>query len=184
MFDDIRWVFGQKFVHNDSLGRWSFRTNRAATRFMPKESFKMVRTDSWNTESSAAISLKLEWRFSVTISFTLAILTLVEDVDGRPERGKSSTTSRPLLNALYYSYAHVLHKVDSPYAFCNIFSDSAHEIPFAMQNLRQILCSIFLSIEKIAKHTWDEPTTSSTANELNNRSRSNSTSVQRIVVPT
>ena len=45
------------------------------------------------TESSAAISLKLKWRFSVTISFTLAMLTSVEDVDGRPERVKSCTHS-------------------------------------------------------------------------------------------
>ena len=142
-----------------------------------KQSFKMVRIDSWDTKSSVAISLKLKWRFSVTISFTLAILTSVEDVDGCPERGKSSTTSLPLFNALYYSYAHVLDKVDSPYAFCNIFSDSAHEIPFAMQNLRQILCSIFLSIGKIAKRTWDKLTTSSTVNKLNDSSRSNSTSV-------
>ena len=67
----------------------------------------MVRIDSWNTESSAAISLKLKWRFSVTISFTLAMLTSVEDIDGRPHRGKSSTTSPPLFNALYHSYARV-----------------------------------------------------------------------------
>ena len=59
----------------------------------------------------------------------------------------------------------------------NIFSDSAHGIPFVMQNLRQILCSIFLSIGKITKHTWDKLTTSSTVNKLNDRSRSNSTSV-------
>ena len=65
-------------------------------------------------KSSAAISLKLKWWFSVTISFTLAMLTSVEDVDGWPERGKSSTTSRSLLNALYDSYARVFHKVDSP----------------------------------------------------------------------
>ena len=121
-----------------------------------------MRIDSWDTESSAAISLKHNWRFSVTISFTLAKLTLVDDVDSRPERGKSPTSSRPLLNALYHSYARVLDKVDSPWAFCNIFSDSAHETPFAMQNLRQILSSIFLSIGKIAKHTWDKLTASST----------------------
>ena len=46
---------------------------------------------------------KFKWRFVVTISFTLALLTSVEDVDGRPERGISSTTCRPLLNALYHS---------------------------------------------------------------------------------
>ena len=104
-----------RLIQTDSLVRWSFGTNsRAATRFMPKQSFKMVRIDLWDTESSATISLKLKWRFSVTISFTLAMLTWVEDVDGRPERGKSSTTSRPLLNALYHSYARVFHKVDSP----------------------------------------------------------------------
>ena len=114
LFDDIRWVFGQKFFHNDSLVRWSFRTSRAATRFMPKQSFKMARIDSWDTESSAAISFKFKWRFSVTISFTLAMLTSIEDVYGRPERAKSSTTSWPLLNALYHSYARVFHKVDSP----------------------------------------------------------------------
>ena len=98
------WVFDQKFVHNDSLVRWSFGTSRATTGFMPKQSIKMVRIDSWDTESSAAISLKLKWRFSVTMSFTLAMLTSVEDVDGRPEWGKSSTTSRPLLNALYHMH--------------------------------------------------------------------------------
>ena len=78
----------------------SFGTSRAATRFMPKQSFKMIRIDSRDTESSAATSLKLQRRFSVTIPFTLAMLTSVKDVDGRPERGKSSTTSQPLLNAL------------------------------------------------------------------------------------
>ena len=92
----------------------SFRTSRAATRFMPKQSFKMVRIDSWNTESSAAISLKHKWRFSVTISFNLTMLTSVEDVDGWPDQGKSSTTSRPFLNALYHSYARVFDKVDAP----------------------------------------------------------------------
>ena len=86
--------------------RWYFGTSRAATCFMPKQSLKIVRIDSWDTESSAAISLKLKWRFSVTISFTLAMLTSVEDVDGRPKSGKSSTTSRPLLNALY-THMHV-----------------------------------------------------------------------------
>ena len=149
-FDDICWVFDQKFVHNDCFVRWPFGTSRAATCFMPKQSFKMVRNEQWDTESSAAISLKIKWRFLVTISFNLAIVTLVEDVDGWPERGKSSTTSGPLLNALYHSYARVFDKVDSPSTFCNIFNYSAHEIPFAMQNLRQILCSIFLSIGKIA----------------------------------
>ena len=44
---------------------------------MPKQSFKMELIDSWDTESSAAISLKLKWRFSVTISFTLTMLTSV-----------------------------------------------------------------------------------------------------------
>ena len=114
LFDDICWVFSQKYVHNDSLVRWSFGSSRAATRFMLKQSFKMVRTDSWDTESSTAISLQLKWRFSVTISFTLAMLISLEDHDGRPEQGKSSTTSRPLLNALYHSYARVFGKVDSP----------------------------------------------------------------------
>ena len=47
------------------------------------KSFEMVRVDSWDTESSAAISLKFEWRFWVIISLTSAILTSVEDVDGR-----------------------------------------------------------------------------------------------------
>ena len=97
LFDDIRWVFGQKFVHYYSLVRWSFGTSQAVTPFMPKESFKTVLIDSWDTESSAAISLKLIWRFSDTISFTLAMLTSIEDVDGRPGRVKSSNTSRPLL---------------------------------------------------------------------------------------
>ena len=150
---------------------------RAATPFIPKQSFKMVRIDSWDTESSAAISLNLKWGFLIPSFFTYAMLTSVEDVDGQPERGKSSTTSRSLLNALCHSYAGVFAKADSPLAFCNSFSDSAQEIPFAMQNLRQILCSIFLSIGKIAKHTWDKLTASSTVNKLNDRSRSNSRSV-------
>ena len=111
-FDDIRWVFGQKYFHNDSLVRWSFGTSRVATRFMPKQSFQMVRIDLCDTKSSAATPLKLKWRFSITISFTLAMFISVEDVDGRPERDKSSTTSRPLLNALYYSYPRVFDKVD------------------------------------------------------------------------
>ena len=59
LLDDIRWVFGQKFIHNDSLVRWSFGTSRAAMRFMPEKSFEMVRIDSWDTESSAANSLKV-----------------------------------------------------------------------------------------------------------------------------
>ena len=117
LFEDIRWVFDQKFVHNDGLVRWSFGTT-------------MVRIDSWDTEISTPISLKVKWRFSVTISFTLAMLSWVEDV-----------------------------------------------VPLVMQNLRQILCSIFFSLGKIAKHTWDKLTTSSTVNKLNGRSRSNSTSV-------
>ena len=69
----------------------SFETSQAARRFMPKQSFKII-----------------------NISFTLAMLTWIEDVDGRPERGKSSTTSQPLLNALYHSNALVSDKVDSP----------------------------------------------------------------------
>ena len=71
------------------------------------------------------------------------------------------------LSALYHLYAGVFDNVDSPKDFCNIFSDSAHVIPFAMQNLRQMLCSIFLSIGKIAKHTWEKLTTSITVNKLN-----------------
>ena len=42
------------------------------------------------------------------------MFTSVKDVDSRPERGQSSTTSRPLLNALYHSYACVFDKVDKP----------------------------------------------------------------------
>ena len=57
----------------------SFGTSRAATRFIPKQSFKIVEIDSWDTESSTAISIKFKWRFSVTISFTLAMLTSVFD---------------------------------------------------------------------------------------------------------
>ena len=60
------------------------------------------------------ISLKLKCRFLVTISFTLAMLSSVEDVNGRPERGKSCSTSRPLLNALYHSYACFFDKVNLP----------------------------------------------------------------------
>ena len=63
-------------------------------RFMPKQSFKIVRIDSWDIEISAAISLKLKWRFLLTISFTLAMLTSFEDVDRRPQPGKYFTTSR------------------------------------------------------------------------------------------
>ena len=92
----------------------SYGISRAATRFMTKQSFKMVRIDSSDTESSVAISLKLEWQFSVTISFFLTMLTLVGDVDGRTGRGKSSSKSRPLLNALYHSYARIFEKFDSP----------------------------------------------------------------------
>ena len=83
------------------------------TRFMPKQSLKMVQIDLWDTESPTAISVKLKWRFSVTISSTLAMLTSVEDVDGQPERGKSSITSRPLLNALtthMYALLSILRK--------------------------------------------------------------------------
>ena len=112
------------------------------------------------------------------------MLTSVEHVDRWSERGKSSTKSRRLLNALYHSCARVFDKVDSPWAFCNIFSHSAHEIPFAMQNLRPISCTIFLSIGKIVKHTWDKLTTSSTVNKLNDRSCSNFRFVWRTVVPT
>ena len=107
-----------EFLAFTRLSLWrnfrSFGTSQVATRFMPKQSSKMIRFDSWDTESSVAISLKLKWRFSVTISFTLAMLTWVENVYGRPERSKSSTTSRPFLNALYHSYARVFDKVDSP----------------------------------------------------------------------
>ena len=49
-------------------------------------------------------------RLSFRRRFTLAMLTSVEDVDGLPERGKSSTTSHPLLNALHHSFARVLIK--------------------------------------------------------------------------
>ena len=62
----------------------------------------------------------------------------------KTQRVKFSTTSGPLLNALYHSYARVFDKVDSTEVFCNIFSDSAHKILFAMENLRQIVFDILI----------------------------------------
>ena len=55
-----------------------FGIHRAATRFMPKQSFKMVWINSWGTESSAAISFELKWRFLVTISLILALLPVCQ----------------------------------------------------------------------------------------------------------
>ena len=39
---------------------------------------------------------------------------------------------RPSLNVLCHSWASVFYKTDSPYAVSNIFSELAHEIPFAI----------------------------------------------------
>lgn len=78
------------------------------------------------------------------------MLTAIENVNGLPKRGKSFFTSRPLLNALYYPLARVFDKIDSLQVFCIIFRDSDNEIPLVLQNLRQSLCSTFLSIMKFA----------------------------------
>lgn len=55
------------------------------------------------TDSRDVNFLKLIWRFSSRISFTLSIFESVLEVESYPGQGTSSMISRPFLNTLYYS---------------------------------------------------------------------------------
>jgi len=76
----------------------------------------------------------------------------IVDIEGRPERGKSTITSRFSLNSLYIHIPVFLtctiHRRSSA-----TFSELAHKISFDTQNLRQTLCSINFSIVKIVEHS-------------------------------
>lgn len=79
------------------------------------------------------------------------MLTSVQNVDGLRERGKFSITSRPLLNVFYHSQTRVFDKVIHRKPSATLQTIRVRN-SFAMYNLRQTLCSMFLSIMKFTLH--------------------------------
>ena len=119
-------------------------------RCMPKFSVRI----SWHTvfetlTSSASRTVKR--RFERMTSWTFATLSSVFDIDGRPERGSSSTEFQPFLKRFHHSYVWVLHMASSPNAIFNISNVSVRYFPIFTKNFTQIRCSwktlIFLSQE-------------------------------------
>ena len=92
---------------------------------------------------ACATSLMPTRQFSSTIFSTFSMLSSLTEVDGQLAWGKSSTTSRPALNALCHSITCVLDRVDSQKHFCNLFYDSVAVIPLETQNFKQTRCSFF-----------------------------------------
>ena len=77
-----------------------FGTKRNLTFRRPKWSFKLLFTDPSHIPIISVRSLTVYRRFLSTNSYTL--LTCWSSVDGRAERSKSSTRSRPSLKSFYH----------------------------------------------------------------------------------
>jgi len=120
-------------------------------RCMPKFSVII----SWHTVfeilTSSATSRTVKRRFEQMTSRYFATLSSVLDVDGRPERGSSSTEVQPPLKRYHHSYVWVLPITSSLNAIFNISNVSVADFPIFTQNFTQIRCSwktlIFLSRE-------------------------------------
>ena len=118
---------------------------------MPKFSVRISCHTVFEILTFSATSRTVKWRFERMTSQTFATFSSVFDIDGRPERGSSSTEVRPSLKHFHHPYVWVLPMASSLNAIFNISDVSVTDFPIFTQNFTQIRCSwktlIFLSQE-------------------------------------
>ena len=96
-------------LEDDSLG-----TIFAHTLRISRFSVMMLQTVSLLMERSSATIRTVNRRSASTICYTRSMLSAILLIKGLPDRGSSSSSSRPSLNLLYHSNARVRDIVSSP----------------------------------------------------------------------
>lgn len=108
--------------------------------FMLKLSCSIRRTDFLSILTISVTASIVNWRFLWNIYPTCSILSYVFDVEGRPEHGSSSISSRPSLNRLYHLETWLRNKHSSPYTCFSNAWVSVADLPNFRRNFTFTHC--------------------------------------------